>query len=278
MRGLCEHFLLPRGTDDERFCIHRAPAQAEPRGVLLQLQAFGEEMNASRRALAQASRALAGAGWAVLQIDLRGCGESSGSLDQLSLSDWLQDIADATAWLRQRWPGAPLWLWGHRAGALLALAALQSGVQADLLLWQPLLNGQELWRQQARLKAAALMAAGDSQAADADVAAVWMRGAVAEVAGYRLGSALMTGLRALTLEPPAGRAGRLVWLDAASNHALPPPPARLQAAARWSTAGWTVERQALAAPAFWATVANLEAPAWVSATVQALGEPSTVIA
>ena len=62
---------------------------------------------------------MAAAGYTVLQIDLRGCGDSSGDFGEAGWSDWVDDVLAACVWLREQ-NQAPLWLWGLRAGCLLA--------------------------------------------------------------------------------------------------------------------------------------------------------------
>ena len=68
------------------------------------------------------ARALAASGCEVLQIDLCGCGDSSGDFGDASWQDWLDDVVAAHAWLRAH-SDAPLTLWGLRAGCLLAADA-----------------------------------------------------------------------------------------------------------------------------------------------------------
>lgn len=51
----------------------------------------------------------------MLQIDLRGCGDSSGDLGDATWPDWIDDVVRAAHWLRARYT-APLWHWGLRSG------------------------------------------------------------------------------------------------------------------------------------------------------------------
>ena len=142
--------------------LFHAPA-APARGSLLFLHAFGEEMNKSRRMAALASRALAAAGFAVLQIDLLGCGDSSGEIDEAGWSDWIDDAVLGAQWLQQRCSG-PLWLWGQRAGCLLAAAAAPRLPQVHhFLFWQPQVSGKLTLQQFLRLKMASQMQQGASK-------------------------------------------------------------------------------------------------------------------
>ncbi|MBN9422686.1 MAG: alpha/beta hydrolase, partial [Candidatus Accumulibacter sp.] len=118
----CEAFFLP-ATSGQRYCLfHRPATEGAARGALVYVHPFAEEMNKSRRMAAVQARALAAAGYAVLQIDLHGCGDSSGDFADASWAGWLDDVELACAWLRARC-AAPLWLWGLRSGCLLAAEA-----------------------------------------------------------------------------------------------------------------------------------------------------------
>ena len=115
-------FFLPV-DGGQRFCVYY-PAQG-PRtlGQIVYAHPFAEEMNKSRRMVANQARDLSTAGFAVLQIDLLGCGDSSGDFGDASWDAWVDDVLLACGWLREKAGDAPLWLWGLRAGCLLAVEA-----------------------------------------------------------------------------------------------------------------------------------------------------------
>ena len=112
------HRATDRSADPERFCFFHAPLGATMRGSVLAVHAFAEEMNKTRAAAADGARALAAAGFAVLQIDLTGCGDSAGDFEDATWAGWMADLAEAWAWLGERSAGSR-WLWGTRLGALL---------------------------------------------------------------------------------------------------------------------------------------------------------------
>ena len=116
-----EAFFLPAGAG-QCFCLYHPPQGPEEKGAVLYIHPFAEEMNKSRRMAALQSRALAAAGFGVLQIDLRGCGDSSGDFGDADWQTWVEDVVNACHWLSAR-SKAPLWLWGLRAGCLLAVDA-----------------------------------------------------------------------------------------------------------------------------------------------------------
>ena len=100
------------------------------------------------------SRALARAGFAVLQSDLLGCGDSSGDFGDATWQDWVGDVSEAIRWVQCR-HDAPLWLWGLRAGCLLAVeASRQVSADYSFVFWQPTPSGKAPLQQFLRLKVA----------------------------------------------------------------------------------------------------------------------------
>lgn len=273
LEALCPH--APDGG--QRLYLHHQPPVGRPvRGAVVQVHAWAEEMNKSRRMAALASRALAAEGWAVLQHDLMGCGDSTGDVVDARWDTWLDDLGRAVGWLQARHPGVPLWLWGQRAGALLAAeAAGRLPATPNLLLWQPVTQGKALMQQFLRLKAAAQLADGGGKAILDAARAALAAGRPVEVAGYGLHPALHAAWQAATLKPPApwpaAAPPRLVWLEVASAAAPALAPAAQTALSAWQAAGWTTDAQAVTGPPFWQTVEIEDAPALVEATVRHLG-------
>jgi alpha-beta hydrolase superfamily lysophospholipase len=67
-----EAFFLPAASG-QRFCLfHQPDSLTAARGAVVYVHPFAEEMNKSRRMAALQAKALAAAGYAVLQIDLHG--------------------------------------------------------------------------------------------------------------------------------------------------------------------------------------------------------------
>ena len=95
--------------DGRRFCLFHAP-QGTPRGWIVHLHPFAEEMNKSRRMAALQSRVFAAAGYGVLRIDLLGCGDSAGDFGDATWQGWVDDLVAACGWVRERDALAPLWL------------------------------------------------------------------------------------------------------------------------------------------------------------------------
>jgi exosortase A-associated hydrolase 2 len=268
-----EAFFLPArdGRRGQRFCVvHRA--RGTPRGAVLHLHAFAEEMNKARRMVSLQARRLAQAGFTVLLIDLLGCGDSSGDFGDATWDDWLADARLGADWLRQHAPG-PLWLWGLRAGALLAAqaaAAVDAAEGCKLLLWQPPPNGKVLLQQFLRLKAARDLLSGESKGVTEGLRRDLAAGTAVEVAGYLLSPSLAAGLEAAVPTPPP-QADRVCWFEVGSGGEV--SPAGRLAAERWRAAGWSVDLQVVAGPPFWQTTEIEVAPELLAATEAALLQP-----
>lgn len=262
-----EVFFLPAADGEQRLCLFHAPAGA-PRSKLLYLHPFAEEMNKSRRMAALACRALAEAGHAVLQIDLRGCGDSSADFGDASWADWQADVRLGLAALDTRAPAdVPLWLWGLRAGCLLTAAEWER--PANYLFWQPMASGKLALQQFLRLKLAAEMAAGASKGLMEQMKSELAAGRPVEIAGYRLGPGLAAGLERARLAP-TGPPGRVEWLELSTREDAALTPVAEQAIKSWQDSGWTVRAQIVQGPGFWSTAEIELAPALIDRTVEAL--------
>lgn len=276
-------FFLPASATagDQRLCLFHAAQAAVPRGLVVYVPPFAEEMNKARRMAALQARALAQAGYSVLQIDLLGCGDSSGDFGDAGWQDWIDDVRRACAWLRQREPaasGAALWLWGLRAGCLLAAAAApRLDEPAQFCFWQPMASGRLALQQFLRLKLAGALGSGNGAALMETMKQQLARGESVEIAGYRLSAALANGLESAQLLPDAAAsAGRLEWLELSTQADAPPSPVSLKAQAQWQQAGYQVRSHRVQGPAFWQTSEIEDAPALLPATLAALQTPALV--
>ncbi len=90
------------------------------------------------KAARRISRALSGAGFAVLRFDFTGLGESEGDFADTTFSSNLDDLEDAADWLAARY-AAPQLLLGHSLGgaAVLAVAERLDSVRAVATLGAP---------------------------------------------------------------------------------------------------------------------------------------------
>ena len=273
------HAALGHSPHAHRLCLWHTPAAGAPRALAVHVHAFAEEMNKSRRMAAQQALALARNGFAVLQFDLLGCGDSDGEFADASWQRWIDDVVAACALAQQRcsasWPGQtamPAWLWGHRAGCLLACAAADRLPQPwNLLLWQPTLTGRTVLQQFLRIEQAAALVRAQGSASRGAAKAALAAGQRVEVAGYELDPTLTRGLEAARLAPPS-RPARVEWLDmlADGTASVEPSPATAIVMQEWAQAGWALQRHTAVGPMFWQTTEIEEAPNLVDATLAAL--------
>jgi exosortase A-associated hydrolase 2 len=207
------------------FCLHFSPPNNQPpRGSVLYIPPFAEEANRSRRMAVLQARRLSSRGWPVLMLDPYGTGDSGGDFRDARWETWLADGVEAARWLADRWPEAPLTIWGLRLGALLAaaLSAQEPGLCERLLFWQPLLRGDRFLTQFLRLRVATGMA--DAEKETVQVLRDRMaRGEVLEIAGYELAPDLANVIDGLRLKLFLGPrdAGSVDWLELSSTGGHP---------------------------------------------------------
>jgi exosortase A-associated hydrolase 2 len=268
-----EAFFLVRPSG-RLFCLLHRPAAGATRGTALYVHPFAEEMNKTRRMAALGARALAAKGWATLSLDLTGCGDSTGDFGEATWEQWRADLQAGWDWLTGRFDG-PQWLWGLRAGCLLAAALVQTlAAKPPLLLWQPVLSGKQHLGQFLRLRLARerIGGTGSSDGTEA-LRAELAGGCPLEIAGYEVSPALARGLDAAELDLE-GYPERVRWIEAATGNS-PELGARARAKlARWSAGGVRIDARAVPGPAFWQTVEITECPALVEATVAMLAQES----
>ncbi len=253
----------------QRFNIFYPAQSNTPRGTIVYVHPFAEEMNKSRRMAALTARRLAQAGFAVLQVDLHGCGDSSDDFGEATWSNWVQDVVQASQRALSLSP-APLWLWGLRAGCLVASAAAQQlEVPANFIFWAPPSNGSLLLQQFLRLKLAGDMISGGAKGGMEALRAQLSSGQSVEIAGYQLAPLLADGLGSATLAAPR-QPGHLLWMEVSNKPDAVISPAANKTITAWQNVGATVQSQVAAGPAFWQTTEIEVAPALVEATFTAL--------
>lgn len=258
------------------------------RALVLYVHPFAEEMNKSRRMAALQARALSNAGYSVLQIDLLGSGDSSGDFGDATWQTWVSDVTLGVQWLRKRntaqntgFIQPPLWLWGLRAGCLLAVeAARHLNESCNFLFWQPPSAGKPLLQQFLRLKVASDMLGGQSKGLMEGIRHQLAAGSSVAIAGYMLSAGLATGLEQATLVPPARGSSpqRLEWFEMSTREDASLSPIATKTIAQWQEADFDVSSHIVNGPAFWQTTEIEDAPALIDATTAAVAALSPVAA
>lgn len=277
-----EAFFLtdPAPQGGQRFCLlHHSPLVPQ-RGLVLYLHPFAEEMNKTRRMAALQARALARAGFTVMQIDLWGCGDSSGDFGQATWKRWVGDVVLATAYLRQLEQAqmatdspAPLWLWGLRSGCLLAAeAAHRLDGPCNFLFWQAPASGKGQLQQFLRLKAAAGLVNDGAKGVVTQLRQQLKAGLPVEIAGYELSSRLASGLEQSALTPPAseGLAPRVEWFELTMQTNSTLSPISVKTIDDWQHAGYRCTNHLVNGMAFWQTSEMVEVESLIDATTAAL--------
>jgi exosortase A-associated hydrolase 2 len=278
-------FFLP-AENGQRFCLFY-PAQLtsgkSPLGQVLYVHPFSEEMNKSRRMVAMQVRALAQIGFDVLQIDLLGCGDSSGDFGDASWTAWVDDVRAGHRWLQAHAEAAApgqmhrpaLWFWGLRAGCLLAAQAAHTFKEpCNFLFWAPTPSGKPLLHQFLRLKAAGDLVSGNAKAVMETMRAELSKGKAVEIAGYLLAPGLASGLEQAHLAPPPVNSPptRVEWFELSTRDDASLTPVATKAISQWKEAGYVVRSHLVNGPAFWQTTEIGDAPALITATSSALQE------
>lgn len=259
-----EAFFLPV-DGSERFCLLHLPP-ISLKGGIVYLHPFAEEMNRSRAVVARQARAFAAAGYAVLQIDLHGCGDSAGDFGEASWDHWRTDAHAALQLLQTRFD-VPLCLWGLRSGALLAgEVARELAAGISLLLWQPVLSGKQHLQQFLRLGLAADMLegrVGEGARSSEMLLAELENGHSVEIAGYALAPALARGLAASALPQPTP-AQRMHCIE------LVPADGELSPALRRFAEGGTASVIACTDAQCWSAPGVLACPALEAVSLKAM--------
>jgi exosortase A-associated hydrolase 2 len=262
-----EPFYLTLGVHS-LFCLFLTPTVSTPKASVLYLHPFAEEMHKSRRMAALQAREFAQAGYAVLQIDLIGCGDSSGDFADARWETWLESAQAAYHWLKQKLE-SPIILWGLRLGATLAVdLSAQCPEIAGLLLWQPVINGENYLTQFLRIKVASEMFA-ERKTGVKELRELLSSGESVEVGGYLLAPALCSSLDKIRLaELPISVPA--YWFEVTQNPTPEPSPASAKVIAAWVESGINVYAQTVVGDIFWATQEIMECPNLLAETSNAM--------
>jgi exosortase A-associated hydrolase 2 len=260
-----------------RFCLlHRPPVGRRSMGGIVYVHPFAEEMNKARRMAAIASRSLARLGYTVLQIDLHGCGDSSGEMLTTTVETWRTDIEGAATWMLEQ-GYAPLTVWGLRFGALLAVewSRQTSTPHESLLLWQPVASGEVHLSQFLRIgMASEMLSSSDGKAGAGRMRHRLSAGEVVQVAGYDITPELACEMDALRMDKQSV-ARPVDWFEVVSDQAGDFPPAARRSVDIWRQSGVVVAAHLVRGVPFWATVEIADCPELIEATSRAKSEQWT---
>lgn len=261
------------GPSGPLFTVTYAPPDAgsgTAPGALI-LPPFAEEMNRSRRMMALLGRALAARGMTATVLDLYGTGDSAGDFAEARWDIWLRDAAAARDWLSTRVQGGLSYI-GIRLGACLALElASQAPAPERLVLWSPVLRGDQMINQFLRVRALAGIGQTGGQSGPKESAKDLRErlrgGEVLEIAGYALHPELAAAIEGLRLaELAAGCPSPLAWMELAGEAGAAPSPAVAQALETVQGAGAAIEFDTLAGDPYWSIEETVVVEALVART------------
>lgn len=258
-----------------RFSLYHAPnPQVAPRGAILYVHPFAGELSRTRRMAALQSRAFAALGYAVLQIDLFGCGDSCGEFSAGRWQIWHDDLDLAAAWLADRDSG-PLTLWGMRLGGLLALDAAARLQARRVLLWQPYMSGRACINQFLRLSEQLVDPAPGAPRSTAALRALLAVHGAIEVNGFEVAVPLVKAIDAcdaahVTLPPCA-----VHWFAYGGAAPAKLASSALRLGERWGAAGAALHFHPLEGTPDWNGVGELDLPELRAATCSLFsGDPT----
>ena len=175
-------FQLPSG-DGWLHATLTLPPRPQARAAVLICPPLVEERKASQRAMVDGARHLAAqVPCAVLRIDYRGSGDSSGAFADYTVGDWLEDIETAAAWLDRRFPNVPQARLGVRVGALLALQP--PAAATAFLLWEPIAGTEFIRQLLQRRMVNDMVAYGRAQVSRREIEAALHGGGSVDLDGY----------------------------------------------------------------------------------------------
>jgi exosortase A-associated hydrolase 2 len=232
------------------FHVLMRPETSLVRGSVLFLHPFAEEMHMARRNVSAQARLLAAHGYNVMLLDMTGCGDSPGDFVDATWPIWKEDANLALDYLSGM-GDVPVTIWGLRLGSLMAChVALERKDIAQLLLWQPVLNGEQQIDQFLRLRTAAGVI---GNGVTFDRKSLWgelRQNRSLEIAGYELSPEMALGISQLRLMDCLPRCS-VAWLEVSPGRDMALSLPSQNVTAHWQDQGVKVESRAVHGDPFW---------------------------
>lgn len=267
---LCARFVA--GTRGRIFCLLHKPAAPAGAAVLM-VPPLAEEMNKSRKMLAQVAQGLAARGRAALIVDLFGTGDSEGEFRDGDWACWKSDLGAAADWSASLgWPVASMF--ATRVGCILGGEMIRErGLALErTVFWQPVGSAGRWLDQFLRLRVAASMMDSATSETVATLRAKLKGAEIVEVAGYEITAQLAAALDSAQLAPNlTAQLGTVRWMEIvrSADAAVPGASTAIIDAAR--AQGRSVEVETFVGEPFWASTEIVCIPALVERTVATLG-------
>lgn len=264
-------FVL-QGAKGPLFALYFAPRPGtHPRGDVLVVPAFAEEMNRCRAMVTLQAQAWAALGIGTLVVDPCGTGDSGGEFSDGDWDGWRDDLERGLRWLREQGNGCVALL-GVRLGAIMAAELAQRMPQpVQLLFWQPVLNGKVFLTQFLRIRLAAEIDQADGIKSTDELRRMAAAGQCVEVSGYPLSPALIASLDRLVMPKPADlRPAALHWFEVIADTQTALPRASTKSVEEFRAGGIDVGLGSVVGPPFWQVHERELAPDLITATTGVL--------
>jgi len=254
--------------------LHSSLSDVVEKKALLVCPPFADEMNKSRHILTQLSSQLNQKHCDVLLVDLYGTGDSEGELIDATWEKWCEDIINGMHWLKAEGYQS-ISLLGVRLGALLVADVLsrEGDLIDNVILWQPVSNGELAMKQFLRLRTASqMMEEGSANKSAKELLEALNRDGSIEVAGYDLSFVLFDRVRSLKLKSfvDALKKKKCWWLDVVAERGGEPTPASKRVCKELQEGGVSIKLFTAEGEPFWSTIELGYADELVSKTVDAM--------
>jgi pimeloyl-ACP methyl ester carboxylesterase len=179
-------------------CYHPPQEPVREGSALVICQPFGQEYIRCHRLLRVLAASLARSGLPVLRFDYYGCGDSHGDGEEATLEQCVEDIGEAVRFVRgrARAPGVDLLGLRFGAGAALRFAAARPGQVGRMVLWDPVVRGEDFL---ASMRAQSARFAQWMQSVFGRAARPGESDGIRDFIGFRFSEALIGELMALDL-------------------------------------------------------------------------------
>jgi len=211
-------------------------------------------------------------------VDLFGCGDSDGDFRDATWETWVDDLTTAFGWLRER-VGGRVGLVGIRLGGLLALDfASRARRNIDrVLLWHPVVNGQQMMTEFLRL---GILSDAIGERVGEPVTTQELRqkigsGGPVEVLGYEIMPHFEQAMAAIHIaQLGLAVAAPIQWLEVVSAAEDPGRPLAQTTVQAWQAAGREATLHLVAGRPFWSSPKIRDSRDMTDIVVRIFGENS----
>jgi exosortase A-associated hydrolase 2 len=210
---------------------------------------FGDEMVSTYAALAVWGKELAKKGFAVLRFHPFGTGESDGCFADFTLQGALSDVSTAMSHLRARTGLKRVGLFGVRLGGFLAAQHVQVEPPEFLILWSPITNPGQYFRNLLRMRLAAdliHLQVDRVRISTQDMVDDFEAGRSVDVLGNEFSPVLYRQMTAGLAWPEQVPPLEVLWLSRLAEGAQ-----SASLAQKWAESGHNVDSQFLPEAPFW---------------------------